>query len=511
MTPKDLAGLGARGGVNAIREHKVKRLALAVRPPPTESSSDGAAGLEVGALTQSQVQVQLDEEAAIVAGVLGETRELERGDHGEVAALLFTAIERLGKATPVFDCGELWRYSPGAGLWVAVDKDQVVRLVGGIAGMPIRASEGKEPKTFKASGPNADGVHKYLVGFAKKGATGPGFFDKCPEGVAVTNGFLVVDDGAVVLRAHDSGQRVRDRVQLAFDAHVRAPAWDKALAEWFKGDDASEKISFLQEFAGGALFGLSPRYQRCAVCLGAGANGKSALLDVVSALFPEGTVTSIPPQDVDDERMGAGLDRSRLNVVTEMPERAILESGGFKAAVVGDRMTRRRAYGREFTFRPRAGHLFAANHLPPVVDTSDGFWRRLVIVKFDNRFEGDQVDTTLADRILRDELPGVLAWAVRGAARLVQNNCYTEVPSSKAELGEWRGESNPVALWREARCEPGGWTDASTLYRDYRDWAPANGFMPLSVVRFGRRMKELPLVEHRKISRIEYGVRLKLR
>lgn len=509
MTPKDLAGLGALGGVNAIREHKVKRLALAVRPPPTGGSFDGAAGLEVGALSQSQVQ--LDEDAAIVAGAIRGMRELERGDHAEVAGLLVAELERLGSAKLVFDCGELWRYAPREGLWVAVDKRQVVRLVGLMAGMPIRASEGEKPKTFKGLAPNADGVYKFMESMPT-GAFGPGFFDGAPEGVPVANGFLVVaDDGVVILLAHDSGQRVRDRVPIAFDAHARAPAWDKALGAWFEGDgDASEKIDFLQDFIGACLVGLAPRYQRCAVLLGKGANGKSVFVDVVASLFPAATVTAIPPQDFGDERMGAGLDRSRLNVVTELPERAILESGGFKAAVVGERMTRRRAYGREFTFTPRGGHLFAANTLPSVTDTSDGFWRRLVLVKFDNRFEGDQIDETLADRIQRDELPGVLAWAIRGAARLVRNGRYTEPQSSKGELADWRSESNPVALWREARCEsaPGGWTDATALYRDYRAWAPDNGFMPLSVVRFGRRMKELP-VEHRKSSRSEYGVRLR--
>lgn len=509
---KDLAGLGALGGVEAIQDHIVKRLARARTPSPTGSSSDGAAGLEVGALALSQVQ--LDEDAAIVAGAIHGMRELERGDHAEVAGLLVAALERLGGAKLVFDCGELWRYSPREGLWVAVDKRQVVRLVGLMAGMPIRASEGEKPKTFKGLAPNADGVYKFMESMPT-GAFGPGFFDAAPEGVPVANGFLVVtDDGVVILLAHDSGQRVRDRVPIAFDADGRAPAWDKALGAWFEGDaDASEKIDFLQDFTGSCLVGLAPRYQKCAVLLGKGANGKSVFVAVVRALFPKGGVTAIAPQDFGDERMGAGLDRSRLNAVSEMPERAILASEAFKAAVSGDAMTRRRAYGREFTFTPRGGHLLSGNALPPVVDTSDGFWRRLVLVSFNNKFAGDQVDTTLADRILRDELPGVLAWAVRGAARLVRLGRYTEPPSSEAGLAVWRSESDPVALWIvarcEDRCEPVVWTDATTLYRDYRAWAPDNCFMPLSVVRFGRRMKEL--VKHRKISQIEYGVRLRFR
>jgi len=502
---KDLAGLGARGGVHAIREDRSKRGARAVAPSPTVSRSvfNEIVDLEAGS------KVGSDEEAEIVADALQGRRELDRGDHAEVAGLLASAMEKRSKAPLVFDRDALWRYQPDAGRWGTVDKEQVTRLVGRFAGTPIRTSEGEKQgaKEFKGTAPNAEGVCKYLRSHPREGC-GPGFFDDAPAGVAVANGFLTIDAERIELRTHEWDHRVRDRVTIGFDENAAAPAWRRALEEWFEGDsDATEKIAFLQEFVGACLFGLATRYQRCAVLLGEGANGKSVFIEVVSELFPKGGVTAIPPHDFESERMGAGLDRSRLNAVTEVPAKAILASEGFKAAVSGDAMTRRRAYKDEITFKPRAGHLFAANRLPVVSDTSEGFWRRLLLVSFNRKFEGEQRDNTLAERIRRDELPGVLAWAVEGVGRLIRQGGYTEPQSTKRELAEWRRESNPVELWLEACCEREGWTNATALYQHYQRWATDNGFKPCLIREFGQRLK--PILGHRKNSKNEYAARIR--
>ena len=505
--PKDSAENGARGGVAAIKARRSMILAERSKGGSPAAVHPVTAGVVVHPLMDEEAELVADEEAVLVTDVLAQVRAFERGDHAEVAGLLFKAFEGRAGVSLVNDRGELWCYSRNEGLWRLISEEEVTRLVALLAGTSIRSSEGEATKCFKGSSTNASGVWKFLRS-APKGEHGPGFFDQAPEGVAVANGFLVIEDGAVTARPHDWRHRVRDRIPIAYDPKADAPRWTRSLAEWFEADpDAGEKIAFLGEFVGACLFGLATRYQRCAVLLGEGANGKSVFIEVVSELFHKGGVTAIGPHDFSDERMGAGLDRSRLNAVTEIADRAILASEGFKAAVSGDPMTRRRAYGTEFTFKPRAGHLFSANKLPPVADTTNGFWRRLVLVSFNRRFEGAGRDPTLRAALMR-ELPGVLAWAAEGAARLVTTGRYTEPASSKTALADWRRESNPVELWLDERCERTGWTDAMTLFQSYQGWAQNNGFKSMSIREWGSRMKAL--VEWKKSDRNKYAVQVRV-
>ncbi|MBL8788017.1 MAG: hypothetical protein JNJ59_24195 [Deltaproteobacteria bacterium] len=171
-----------------------------------------------------------------------------------------------------------------------------------------------------------------------------------------------------------------------------------------------------------------------------------------------------------------------------------MDSEGFKAVVAGDEVTRRHVHGRPFTFRPRAAHLIAANRLPPVGDGSHGFWRRVVVVGFGRRFDGSP-DLGLATRIVADELGGVLAWALTGAARALVAGRYTLPASSSVAVDEWRVGSDAVAQWLDARTDPvtETWrgTAASAAYADFRRWAADNGHRLVSQHTFGARLKPL--------------------
>ena len=79
----------------------------------------------------------------------------------------------------------------------------------------------------------------------------------------------------------------------------------------------------------------------------------------------------------------------------------------------GDPVTARFLNREFFTFTPVAKFVLAVNHKPRVRDYSPGFWRRMRLVPFEARFEGKAADRPLEEKLLT-ELPGILAWGVRG-------------------------------------------------------------------------------------------------
>src|SRR5215213_5093014 len=64
-------------------------------------------------------------------------------------------------------------------------------------------------------------------------------------------------------------------------------------------------------------------------------------------------------------------------------------------------------------FHPTHKVCLVANHKPTVRGTDHAIWRRIKMVPFDEIIPKKEQDPQLPEK-LREELPGVLAWAVEG-------------------------------------------------------------------------------------------------
>lgn len=412
--------------------------------------------------------------------------------HVALAQIVADVVQGDSPAPLVADEGALWRY--GGGLWEQVDKTEVSSAVQRMDRMPVdtgRCGEDGMPvlRPLKLK-------RGALVGIADTvpelhGVARPGFFADAPRGVAFLDGLVQVEDGGrIVVQPPRPEHRARVGMPWAWDAHAECPEWSDALEQWMMprkvGDDvaydpredADAKSLFLQEFVGAALLGLGTRYQRCALLLGEGANGKSVFLKTIERLFPVAARCAISPQQLgarDAQYYLAGLSGRRLNVVTEMPEADILHAESFKAVITGDAISARHPSGRPFMLTPEAAHVFAANALPRTRDHSVGFWRRFVLVEFPNTFTGRDADPDL-EELLAAELEGICAWAIQGAARLVQRGRYTIPPSSAQSIHTWQSEADPVGCWLDDRTtpvesdQPADWTRASALWVDFKRW-----------------------------------------
>ena len=69
-----------------------------------------------------------------------------------------------------------------------------------------------------------------------------------------------------------------------------------------------------------------------------------------------------------------------------------------------------------FEFRPSFKLWLSTNHLPQIRGADDAIWNRLQIIPFEVVVPERYQDKDLV-RKLRDEYPGILAWAVRGCLK----------------------------------------------------------------------------------------------
>jgi putative DNA primase/helicase len=136
--------------------------------------------------------------------------------------------------------------------------------------------------------------------------------------------------------------------------------------------------------------------------------------------------------------------------------------------------------------------------LPRLLDLSEGFFRRAIILTFNRQFAQHEQDANLESRLFA-ELPGILVWSMEGLQRLRARGRFEVPMSSVAALNTYRQEADPIGLFVEDcldRVENRGMR-SSEIYEGYSKWCKANGYAPKNNSGFGKRLKELGLEGYR--------------
>jgi putative DNA primase/helicase len=434
-----------------------------------------------------------------------------REDHVELAERALVDLRRDSPEQLVLAEGQLYRFVTETGLWLAIDIDEQSRAI--IAYAPS-LENGLDAKDMTGA-----------LSIAHRIAGRGDFFAQAPKGIAFSNGFVSYTDGRIEFAKFAPEHRARIALPFAYRPNARARRWHRFLRQCFRGDaDIKGKIRLLQEFAGACLLGVATKFGRALVLLGRGANGKSVFLKVLSALFPSAARASIPPQKFDSDYHLARLAGVLINTVGELPEGELLQSEIFKAVVTGlDEITARQIYKEPIRFTPKAGHVFAANRLPGTADQTHGYWRRFLVIEWLRIFKPDEQDKDLADKLIATEMPGIAAWVVEGALRVLARGRY-EIPKSVEDAVEgWRQAADPVALFKSEQTAPASsdsvqdqfrktisvirpWTRASALYDLFKVWAEKNGFKQLSIKTFGDRLTALDVSKSKRAEGWYYNL-----
>lgn len=424
---------------------------------------------------------------------------LDRGSEIEIAGRFLSKL-RAGGGEVIATNAALHQYNEANGAWEELPSEPLLGLIQHYDGAPVKYTppNGKETtRPLKMNTRMVDGI--YRAAQRDYDTCRTGFFGEAKPGVLVKNGFAVVDGGGVRLETFCPDHRARFPLPFVYSDDVDARPWVDFMRRLFVADtDCEQKISTLQEFVGACLIGVAPQYARCAVLTGGGANGKSTFLELVSALFPPSAVTSIAPHHWAREYYVARLAGSALNACNEIPEHDILAGETFKAVITGEPVMARDPYERPYKLTPRAGHLFACNSLPGTTDQTHGFWRRFLVIEFTRDFSkgGDMQTKEEVITEMTAHLPGALAWALHGAARLMRNGKYTLPASHERALRCWQVDSNSVAAWMDdSRLEKAvngdPWMQARAAYGQYAQWCRDGGMHPVSRINFTRRLAQI--------------------
>ena len=304
----------------------------------------------------------------------------------------------------------------------------------------------------------------------------------------IENGTL--DLKKLELRRHDRADKLTKLAPVAFDPSATCPTFDAFLARSLPSEGVR---TFLQRFAGYLLTG-DVREQTLTFFYGDGHNGKSTLTGILQELLGDYARQGAPDLLISKQNDAhpaeqAVLKGARLVVCSEVEAGRSFAEARVKQLTGGDTITARHMYGSWFEFKPTHKLILHANHKPAVRGTDWAIWRRIRLVPFAVEIPESERDPLLKEK-LRAELPGILAWAVRGCAEW-QREGLTLPPDVRAATTDYRRAEDKVGRFLAECCQRDaeGLATSGQLYRAFQTWCDTNGERAWSQQAFS---KELP-------------------
>jgi len=304
--------------------------------------------------------------------------------------------------------------------------------------------------------------------------------------INLKNGMLNWETGE--LKPHDKSYYSTCQLNVSYDPKAKSELWDQCLIQWIP--DEKTRL-FMQEFSGYCLI-PDTRYHRAVILIGAGNNGKSTFLYTIEELFGKENLSSIPLAKLAERFEIAQIQHKLVNVCADIESGYIEQTSNIKKIISGDTLRGELKYKPSFDFTPVARLWFSCNEIPKASDRSEAWYRRFEYATFPNRFEGDDQDTRLKEKLTEPEtLSTVLNWALEGLRRLDKQGRFT-ISDQMIEVKEqYELENDNVAAFVDEMIEfpvecniPKTW-----LYQKYVEYCDNSGTKPIGKRRFIARIK----------------------
>src|SRR5262249_34236655 len=212
------------------------------------------------------------------------------------------------------------------------------------------------------------------------------------------------------------------RLRYSFDPSAKCPQFDGFLQEMFEADE--ERIRIVQQWFGYCLTSDTSQ-EKFLMLEGEGANGKSVLLDVLTALLDPSNVSHVPLESFGDKFQLTMTIGKLANIASEVGEINRVAEGVLKSFTSGDRMYFDRKCIPGIEAYPTARLILSTNVRPRFADKSAGIWRRMLLVPCRVTIPPEKQDKDLKSKLCR-ELPGIFNWAIRGLSSLRKAGRFVE-------------------------------------------------------------------------------------
>ena len=248
---------------------------------------------------------------------------------------------------------------------------------------------------------------------------------------------------------------------VAPDFDLPTPGWLTFLADTFAGEPDVE--GYIQRLLGVSLCGEVLEQVFAFMYGPTGANGKSTLAEIVQQVVGKGDhgYSLVAPAELLLARQRsehpaeiARLAGARIVFSSELEDGQAFAEAKVKMLTGKDTLAGRFMQKDWFTFTPTHSLFLTANNRPSVRVGGSAFWRRIRLIAFENQVPEDRRQADLAERLVDEEGPGILAWLINGARDYFAGGIRTP-GVVLASTEEYRVETDTVGRFVDEMCETG--------------------------------------------------------
>lgn len=256
--------------------------------------------------------------------------------------------------------------------------------------------------------------------------------------------------------------------------------WNDALQLFFCGDQSL--IEYVQMICGLCIVG-KVYMEAMIIAYGDGRNGKSTFWNVIykvlgsySGNISADALTVNCKRNVKPEM--AELKGKRMIIAAELQEGMRLNTSVAKQLCSTDPIFAEKKFKAPFNFEPSHTLVLYTNHLPKVGASDDGTWRRLIVIPFHAKIQGE-ADIKNYTQYLVDNAGGaVLSWLIEGARKVIKANYQITRPQCVLDaIGAYREGNDWLGTFINECCEvdKSYQEKSGELYRRYREYCNENG------------------------------------
>ena len=291
--------------------------------------------------------------------------------------------------------------------------------------------------------------------------------------------------------------------------------WKEALNTFFCGN--KELIDYVQETVGIAAIGEV--YQEALViAYGEGRNGKSTFWNTIarvmgtySGTMSTDTLTSNCRRNIMPEI--AELKGKRLVIAAELEEGTRLSTAILKKLCSTDLIHAEKKYREPHSFKPTHTVVLYTNHLPKVSAIDEGTWRRLIVIPFQAKIEGNSDIKNYSEYLFKNAGGAIMSWIIEGAKRVIEKKFHIVQPKIVQDaVEEYRDLNDWLSHFIDECCETGNGYEvkSSELYEEYRAFCLRTGEYTRCTADFASTLEKTGYKRKRKTSGMWFqGIRIK--
>jgi len=260
------------------------------------------------------------------------------------------------------------------------------------------------------------------------------------------NGLFNIETG--VLEPHRANHKSITQWNVNYNKNAKCPKIFKFLNDVVL--ESSERVTVLEMMA--ELLWSKSTLTKSYFLLGFGGNGKSTIRDIVLTMVGHNADLSF--EDLSDKYKPAELDGKLVNFPDEIDDTKIVKSANWKSTTSKKSILVQRKFGHPFPLNNIAKHIMPCNQPPQIDDKSDGTYRRIVPIHFDQIFThsltpelikkgAKKADDKFASSLLEDEeIAGLFNSLVLIVRRLKKRNHLTFSLTVSEVRQEWETITN---------------------------------------------------------------------